>query len=127
VIVKLGKFLRHNTTFRLYPRRLLDENRWRASRYGIDGKLIDFGKKRAVETRSLIHEILEFIAPEVDELGSQREIAHIEKILTKGTGADRQLAVWERTGDLKAVVDHLVQETYEGLPIEPVRCAQSAA
>ena len=110
----------------MYPRRLLDENRWRASRYGIDGKLIDFGKKREVETRSLIHEILEFIAPEVDELGSQREIAHIENILMKGTGADRQLAVWERTGDLKAVVDHIVHETYEGLPIEAVR-ARSAA
>jgi carboxylate-amine ligase len=65
----------------------------------------------------LIHEILEFIAPEVDELGSQREMAHIERILVEGTGADRQLAVWERTHDLKAVVDHIVAETYEGLPI----------
>jgi carboxylate-amine ligase len=63
----------------------------------------------------LIYEMLEFIATEVDELGSQREIAHIEKIMREGTGADRQLAIWERTGDLKAVVDHIVDETYEGL------------
>jgi carboxylate-amine ligase len=117
IVYKLRKLLRQNTTFRLYRRRLLDENRWRASRYGIDGQLIDFGQKRAVETRSLIHEILEFIAPEVDELGSHREMAHIERILVEGTGADRQLAVWERTHDLKAVVDHIVAETYEGLPI----------
>jgi carboxylate-amine ligase len=117
VVVKLHKFLKQNMTFRWYGRRLIEENRWRASRYGIDGKLIDFGEKREVETRSLIHEILEFIAPEMDELGSQGEIAHIEKILTEGTGADRQLTVWERTHDLKSVVDHIVQETYEGLPI----------
>ena len=117
IVYKLRKLLRQNTTFRLYRRRLLDENRWRASRYGIDGQLIDFGQKRAVETRSLIHEILEFIAPEVDELGSHREMAHVERILVEGTGADRQLAVWERTHDLKAVVDHIVAETYEGLPI----------
>ncbi len=127
IVVKLRKLHRQNTTFRMYPRRLIDENRWRASRYGIGGKLIDFGRKKEVETRSLIHEILEFIAPEVDELGSHREIAHIENILMKGTGADRQLAVWERTGNLKAVVDHIVHETYEGLPIEAVRCARSAA
>ncbi|MGI8957712.1 MAG: carboxylate-amine ligase, partial [Chthoniobacterales bacterium] len=114
-VCKLRKLHRQNTTFRSYPRRLLDENRWRASRYGIDGELIDFGRKRAVETRSLIHEILEFIAPEVGELGSCSEIGHIEKILAEGTGADRQLAVWERTGDLKAVVDHIIAETYEGL------------
>ncbi len=115
IVCKLRKLHLQNTTFRSYPRRLLDENRWRASRYGIDGELIDFGRKRAVETRSLIHEILEFIAPEVGELGSRREIEHIEKILAEGTGADRQLAVWERTGDLKAVVDQIIRETYEGL------------
>jgi carboxylate-amine ligase len=119
IVCKLRKLLRQNTTFRMYKRRLLDENRWRASRYGIDGELIDFGRRRAVETRSLIHEILEFIAPEVEELGSEREMKHVERILEEGTGADRQLAVWERTHDLKAVVDHIVAETYEGLPLSP--------
>ena len=64
-----------------------------------------------------LDEILEFIAPEVEELGSEREMKHIERILEEGTGADRQLAVWERTHDVKAVVDHIVAETYEGLPI----------
>ncbi|CAA9253637.1 MAG: FIG00909275: hypothetical protein [uncultured Chthoniobacterales bacterium] len=117
IIAKLRKLLRENTTFRLHQRRLLDENRWRASRYGIDGKLIDFGKKQEVETRDLIHELLEFIAPEVDELGSHREMAHIEKILSEGTGADRQLRVWEQTGDMHAVVDHIIAETYEGLRV----------
>src|SRR5438045_2117156 len=115
LIAKLHKLLRQNVTFRIYRRRLLDENRWRASRYGIDGKLIDFGRESETETRSLIHELIEFVADEVAELGSRREVNHIERILHEGTGADRQLAVWERTQDMKAVVDHIVTETHEGL------------
>ena len=102
-------------SFRIYRRRLIDENRWRASRYGIDGKLIDFGKETEVQTRSLLNELLEFVSTEVNELGTQNEMAHIERIMREGTGADRQLMVWERTQDMKAVVDHIVGETYEGL------------
>jgi len=115
VISKLYKLLRRNTTFRVYRRRLLDENRWRASRYGIDGKLIDFGRETEVETRSLLNELLEFVSTEVDELSSKKEMAHIERIMREGTGADRQLAAFGRTQDMKAVVDQIVDETYEGL------------
>src|SRR5438132_4891349 len=117
VISKLYKLLRQNTTFRVYRRRLLDENRWRASRYGIDGKLIDFGREAEVETRSLLNELMEFVSTEVDELGSKREMTHIERIMREGTGADRQLEVFHRTNDMKAVVDQIVDETYEGLTI----------
>jgi carboxylate-amine ligase len=117
VIAKLHKLLHQNITFRVYRRRLLDENRWRASRYGIDGKLIDFGKETEVETRSLLNELLDFVSTEVSELGTQNEMAHIERIMREGTGADRQLAVWERAQDIKAVVDHIVAETYEGLNV----------
>ncbi len=115
VIAKLYKLLKHNTTFRVYRRRLLDENRWRASRYGIEGKLIDFGREAEVETRSLLNELMEFVSTEVDELGSRREMEHIERIMREGTGADRQLEVFHRTNDMKAVVDQIVAETYEGL------------
>ena len=117
VIAKLFKLLHQNTTFRIYRRRLLDENRWRAARYGIDGKLIDFGRETEVDERSLLNELLEFVASEVDDFGTQREMAHIERIMREGTGADRQLAVWQRTQDIKAVVDHIVAETYEGLNV----------
>lgn len=117
IIAKLYKLFRQNTTFRVYRRRLLDENRWRASRYGIDGKLIDFGREVEVEARSLLNELLEFVSTEVAELGSAREMKHIERIMREGTGADRQLAVWERTHDMKAVVDHIAAETYEGLNV----------
>src|SRR5213082_785333 len=118
VIAQLYKLLKYNTTFRVYRRRLLDENRWRASRYGLGGKLIDFGRETEVETRSLINELLEFVSTEVDELGSKKEMTHIERIMREGTGADRQLAVFHRTNDMKAVVDQIVAETYEGLKIE---------
>lgn len=84
---------------------------------GPDGKLIDFGRKCEVDERELLDEMLEFFATDVDELGSQEKIGHIEKIMREGTGADRQLAVWDRTQDLKAVVDHIVEETYEDLEV----------
>ena len=117
VIAKLFKLLRQNITFRIYRRRLLDENRWRAARYGIDGKLIDFGRETEVDERSLLNELLEFVASEVDEFGTQGEMAHIERIISQGTGADRQLAIWKQTQDMKAVVDNIVAETYEGLNV----------
>jgi len=108
---------RDNVTFRSYSKRLIDENRWRASRYGLDGKLIDFGRRCEVDERDLLHEMLEFVSKEVQELGNEAEIAHIERIIREGTGADRQLVVWERTQDMKAVVDQIVAETNEGLAI----------
>src|SRR5216117_2975276 len=117
VIAKLYKLLRQNITFRIYRRRLLDENRWRAARYGIDGKLIDFGRETEVDERSLLNELLEFVASEVNEFGTHREIAHIEQIMREGTGADRQLAIWKQTQDMKTVVDNIVAETYEGLTV----------
>jgi carboxylate-amine ligase len=118
VISKLFRLLRQNITFRVYRRRLLDENRWRATRYGLDGQLIDFGRETEVATRSLIEELLQFVSSEVDELGSEREMQHIERICNEGTGADRQLATFARTGDMKAVVDQIVAETYQGLKVE---------
>jgi carboxylate-amine ligase len=117
MIAKLYKLQWQNMSFRIYRRRLIDENRWRASRYGIGGKLIDFGRETEVDTRSLLNELLEFVSTEVNELGSEKEMAHIERIMREGTGADRQLAVWERTHDMKAVVDQLVHETYEQLTV----------
>ena len=130
IVVKLHKLRAQNVTFRNYPRRLIDENRWRAARYGLDGKLIDFGRCCEMDERELLHEMLEFISTEVDELGLQSEIEHIETIIREGTGADRQLQAWERSrGDLKAVVDQIVEETYEGLILDRngANCAFDAA
>ena len=122
IVCKLYKLQRQNLSFRIYRRRLLDENRWRACRYGLDGKLIDFGREAEIEERSLIQEMLEFIGKEVDELGSQSAVAHVEKILRVGSGADRQLAAWKQSGgNMRAVMDHITHETYENLTVkEPI-------
>src|SRR2546421_5774770 len=100
IVFKLQKLRRNNVTFRSYQKRLIDVNRWRAARYGIDGKLIDFGRKCEMEERELLHEMLEFIGTEVEEMGTQAEKAHIERIMREGTGADRELMVWERTKEM---------------------------
>ncbi len=121
-VVKLHKLYTANQGFRLYRRALLMENKWRASRYGLDGKMIDFGKQKEVPTRDLIREYLDFVDDVVDELGSREELEYIHEILETGTGADRQLQVFEETGDLKKVVDYIIKETEAGLA-EPVAVA----
>jgi carboxylate-amine ligase len=126
VVVRLFKLQRQNLTFRIYRRRLIDENRWRASRYGLEGKLIDFGQEKEREARSLINEILEFVSGEINELGSQREFEHIERILREGTGSDRQLDTWGKTRDLRQVVDRIVEETYEGLDLSQPETAAAS-
>lgn len=116
IIFKLWKLRRDNMTFRVYASGLIEENKWRAVRYGLDGKMIDFGKQAELPARELIREMIEwFIGDVVDELGSRKEVEYAYKILEEGTSADRQLATYERTGDLKAVVDQLIQETEEGV------------
>jgi carboxylate-amine ligase len=82
------------------------------------GKLIDFGKEEEVEVRSLIGELLEFVDEVVDDLGSRDAIRYVETMLERGPGAERQLAVWRRTQDLKAVVDYVVEETEHGLGLD---------
>jgi carboxylate-amine ligase len=115
-IAKLYKLHAANTGFRLYRRALIMENKWRAARYGIHGKLIDFGKREEVPFRDLMEEYLDLIDDVVDELGSRNEINYIRTMLDRGTGADRQVKVFEESGgDLKAVVDYVIGETEHGL------------
>src|SRR5437762_2238214 len=114
-VVKLYKLHSRNQSFRQYSRALIMENKWRAARYGISGKLIDFGKECEVNERDLILEYLEFVDDVVDELDSREEVAYVHSMLQHGTGADRQLRVFQETGDLKRVVDYMVLETQAGL------------
>jgi len=104
-----------NLNFIQYSRALLNENKWRASRYGIDGRMIDFGKEEEVNTRALLYELLDFIDPVVDHLGSRHRLAYIHKILENGTGADRQLKVFEETKNLVSVVDYIRQQFLAGV------------
>jgi len=107
ICAKLYKLRSQNLNFITYPRVLINENKWRASRYGIDGSLIDFGKETEVNTRVLIYELLEFIDDVVDDLGSRSAIEYIHTILEQGTGADRQLQVYNQRQNFHDVVDYI--------------------
>jgi carboxylate-amine ligase len=116
IVAKIWKLRRDNLTFRIYPSAMIEENKWRAVRFGLDGKLIDFGKEQEMPARELISEMLQwFVDDVVDELGSRREVEYAFEIMKNGTSADRQLATFARTGDLKTVVDQVVAETAEGV------------
>ncbi|HAX43125.1 MAG TPA: carboxylate-amine ligase [Bryobacteraceae bacterium] len=114
-VVMLWKLHSNNQGFRLYRRALIMENKWRAVRYGINGKLIDFGKRTEVPFRQLMDEYFQLIDPVLDELGSRDEINYLRNILEHGAGADRQLRVFHQTRDLNAVVDYIIKETEAGL------------
>ena len=112
LIAKLWKLRRDNMTFRVYPTALIEENKWRAVRYGLDGKLLDLGKQAEVPARDLIHELIDwFLRDVIDELGTRKEIEYAYRILEEGSSADRQVRQFEQTGSLKDVVDLLVRET----------------
>ena len=105
-----------NQSWRAYSRALLMENKWRALRYGLDGSLIDFGRESEVPERELVLEYLTLVDDVVDDLDSRDEINHVRSILDNGTGADRQLRVYEESGhDLKKVVAYMAEETKAGL------------
>ena len=114
-VAKLYKLYSANQGFRLYRRALIMENKWRALRYGLDGDLVDFGKRCEVPLRTLMDEYLEFVDDVVDELGSRKELQYIHEILRNGSGADRQLRVYKETGDFHRVVDYIISETEAGV------------
>ena len=116
ICAKLLRLRERNLGFRKYMPALIAENKWRAMRYGIDGKLIDLGTQSEVPMRELAVELLEFVDDVVDELGSRKAVDYVNTILREGTSADRQLKVYrEQGGSLKAVVDHLCEESMPGL------------
>lgn len=115
IAAKLAKLHRKNLSFNPYRVGQLEENKWRAARYGVRGKLIDWGKRIEVPFTSLAEELVEFVDDVVDELGSRKEVSDILRIAREGTSADRQVACFERTGNLRDVVDQLLDETMRGV------------
>jgi carboxylate-amine ligase len=115
VCAKIYKLKTQNLNFIIYQRALINENKWRAGRYGIDGHLIDFGKEEEVNTRALIYELLDFIDDVVDPLGSRDAISIIPKIFETGTGADRQLKAYEEKKSLVDVVDYIHDQFLYGI------------
>ncbi len=115
ICAKIYKLRLQNMNFMQYSRALINENKWRASRYGMDGRLIDFGKEEEVNTRVLIYELLDFVDDVVDDLGSRHAIKYVHQILENGTGADRQLKVYEQANNMADVVDYLHNQFLVGI------------
>lgn len=122
ITYKLIQMHRSNQSWRRYRRAHIVENKWRAMRYGLEGKLIDFGKKEEVPMNFLALELLDWLDDVVDELDSRQEVAHLRTILKEGTSAERQLRTYRNAikdgasqrEAMFAVVDRLVRETLEG-------------
>ncbi len=115
----LWRLKRANQRWRVYARMLVDENRWRAQRYGTDRGLVDFGRGAVVPYADLLEEIIALVAEDARHFGCEAEVLHARHILARGTSAHRQLAVFERAlangagqaQALCAVVDWLIAET----------------
>jgi len=119
IVAKLASLYRQNLSFAVHRTAMMNENKWRAARYGVGGKLIDFGKSVEVPFTSLVDELLAFVDDVVDDLGSRSEVEGVHRILEAGTSADKQLSIYERTGKLEAVVDFILEETLRGTELAP--------
>ncbi|HEY4120788.1 MAG TPA: carboxylate-amine ligase [Byssovorax sp.] len=114
VMGRLYLLYKKNMGFREYARELIEENKWRAVRYGIDGQLIDFGKQEQVSLRELVGELLEFCAESAAIFGVEAEFDRIRDVLREGTSADRQIRIFNETKSLNAVVDDLIEQSMLG-------------
>lgn len=116
IVAKLWKLRHDNMTFRVYPLSLIEENKWRAVRYGVAGNLLDLGREAERPAKEVLEELIGWFLDDVlDDLGSREHVEYAFKILEGGSSADRQLAKFEETGDMKAVVTQLIEETADGV------------
>jgi carboxylate-amine ligase len=115
VMGKLYLLYRRNLAFREYSRALIEENKWRAVRYGLDGQLIDFGKQEQVPVRALIGELLDFVSEAAEIFKSHDDLERIRTVLREGSSADRQISVYNRNQSLNDVVDDLIDQSILGI------------
>jgi len=120
LIAKLTWCHEHNVDIPIFPRDYIEENKWRAMRYGLDAEVIDFTQRRRLSMRDAISETLDFVADVIDDLGSHHEMNYLRALLSKpeGTGADRQIAIYKETGDLQKVVELLIEQTMKGIELD---------
>ncbi len=120
LVAKLTWLHEHGMQVHVLPRDYLEENKWRATRYGLDAEVIDFVRRRRLSMRDSIHELLDFVNDVVDDLGSRREMDYLRKLLDdpNGTGADRQIAIYKETNDVQNVIEFLMQRTMEDVKLD---------
>jgi carboxylate-amine ligase len=113
---------RHNQSWRCYRRLLIEENKWRAQRYGVGGDLADFGRRRLEPFAELVEQLVELVDDEAERLGCAPEVRRARDIVAGGTSADHQLRVYHdrleagagKDEALVAVVDWLIETTRAG-------------
>jgi glutamate---cysteine ligase / carboxylate-amine ligase len=118
LVAKLTWLDEHAMTMQRLPRYFLEENKWRAMRYGLEAEVMDFKYDRCLPMRAAIAALLEFVDDVLDDLGSRQEINYLRGLLDdpRGTGADRQIAVYKATQNAQEVVEFLMRETMQGIP-----------
>jgi carboxylate-amine ligase len=120
LVAKLAWLHKRGLGMHIQPRYYVEENKWQAMRYGLDGEIIDFVHGRSMPMRDAINEMLDFVDDVLDDLGSRREINYLRMLLDdpRGTGADRQIAIYQQTGSLDAVIRYLIEQTALGVGVK---------
>jgi glutamate---cysteine ligase / carboxylate-amine ligase len=128
LVAKLTWLYKRGLGMHIQPRYYVEENKWQAMRYGLDGEIIDFMHGRSLPMRDAIQEMLDFVDDVLDDLSSRREINYLRALLDdpRGTGADRQMAVYRQTGSLNAVIRYLIEQTSLGVGVPPVPYYETA-
>ncbi len=115
LLAKLYMMYRRNTAWRSYPRSLIEENKWRALRFGSDAKMIDFGRSEERPFSELIAELIDFVKEASDIFGTTEKLERIQAMADHGTSAHRQIEIFEKTGDLRQVMKWITEETMRGI------------
>src|SRR5438128_269596 len=120
LVAKLSWLNKHGRDTYVVPRNLLEENKWRVARYGLDAEIVDFEQERTLSIRDSIRELLDMVDDVADDLGTRSDLNYIRKLVDdpRGTGADRQIALYKKTGSIYAVNQYLLQQTMEGIPLD---------
>lgn len=117
MVAKLTWLHKRNITTYTQPAHYIEENKWRAARYGLDAHIVDFAQNRCLSVRDSLHELLDFVDDVLDDLDIRHEIHYLRELIDNphGTGADRQLAIYAETGSVQAVTHYLMQKTMQGI------------
>lgn len=123
LVAKLAWLDRRQQSLAVLPRHYIEENLWRAMRYGLDARVADFVSRRTLPMRAALHEVLDLVEDVVDDLGSRREIAYLRTLLedARGTGADRQIAAYRQRENMQDVLRLLLAQTMQGIGLDPAR------
>src|SRR5438874_3793373 len=120
LIAKLAQLNERGKEVPALRRDYIEENKWRAMRYGLDAGVLDFVQSRRLSMRDSIQEMLDFVDDMVDELGSRQEMNYLRALLEmpQGTGADRQIAVYQESSDMQKVNQFLMEQTMQGVTLD---------